>query len=349
MLKRFFCACWLFVVVLFVSKGYALQVASMDSGGSLYISTSSKPGNLETVGSSVIEEWIKDSSNYWALVTVNVDIQKTYTVTLEYPTDGTNRSIGFASPDGENYSSISFQVKTEQQAKLWGCSRYMSRWNISFAPGSTAKQLVIYYTASEPNISARLTVEEARLSDEAISAKQPMPTCTEAPDLYWGGVVEDLLLTGDNFILDGGTNAGGGHTNNVAEETTRTVNQKVDETFIAGINGQCGLVTIDSRRPVDFRLAFQADEGDLYVLMDVYCLLELGGTWFAVDDSGELVEGIMPLISGYLQSSHLELFNDSSMDFSELAGYTFSIYIGYILQEGAFPVAKYDCRTFVVK
>ncbi len=327
-MSKFFTSILLLFLVLSQNTiAHALEIRSITAGTTIELATSSRPGAEEDVQNTGIGQWIAESASYWSLLAVDIDPAKKYTVTLKYPADGINRTIGFASPDGRDYRAVSFQVKTEKEAELWDCTALMSRWNVSFSPESTVSQMVIYYTAMEAETPLVLTVEEAVISDREISARHALPTCANAPELYWGDVIENLTLTGERFITGNET-------------------QKIDETLVAGTGRACKRIPVNTGHPVDIRLAFDIAEGDLGRAMDFYLLLETGGTWMAIGSSGATYS-ITPLVSGYWQKSHMELFDLHSLDFSEWTGRELAIYAGYIIRDNGPDAIRYDCRVLV--
>jgi len=507
MKKRVYVFCGLFFLLLYCQNTYALTVTPVDVGSTVTVQTSSVKGRNENVDNSPMEQIIKNSGVYWSVLTVNVDLSKTYTVTMSWPLDGYGRMFGFSGPDPGNnglFDSLNIDSMQPASAKAWNCSADMYRANVSFDPTSTSSQLLILYRTSEPGLTAQVTVEEATLSDEQIEHSTPIPVCANSPNLYWGTALT-IKLAGEDFTDSGtssnanssdtagfedqngnywieaedessasiqtpgtawdsheetgqpgrGGHSGAGdwylsrgndtlyytidisqggtyylwcrdysdnahpagargisvvidgvhlgafpdnnqlsgftwhkltsldltaaqHTLAVTKSETTTAaaildafmltrdpqfsptgtvpspdssgaHQRIDETLVAGTNGQCSTVVIDSSKLTDLKLVFEYDSDDLNKWIDYYFIIGISGAWFSLNSDGKLVSGIVPMVQGYLQGENVELLNLAGGDFSDLAGQTFTLYSGYVISESGSSQVKYDCRSFDVR
>lgn len=179
-----------------------------------------------------------------------------------------------------------------------------------------------------------------KLTSVDLTAGQHTIAVTKSETTTAAAILDAFMLTKDLQFSPTGM---------VPPQDSSGAHQKIDETLVAGINGQCSTVVIDSSKLTDLQLLFEYDSDDLNKWIDYYFILDISGAWFSLNSDGVLVPGIVPMVQGYLQAEDVELLNLTGVDFSDWAGQTFTLYSGYVISESGLSQVKYDCRRFDVR
>ena len=179
----------------------ALNVIYGETGKKVSGKTSTIKGSEETkTGNNILENWLTSKTYYYVLFVFKVDLNKKYILTVEADlpkkVDDDQRSIVFNGPSANltTFGSLNYGVgKTDP---IYGCTKDMQRFYLSFDPKSPSNYLVVEFDSRyEPEMNVNMILEETELSKEDVEKPSTPPNCKKA--YFWGSSFENLYLEGE--------------------------------------------------------------------------------------------------------------------------------------------------------
>ncbi len=160
--------------------------------GTLYTSSQTAENVDWTAYSQELHNFIQATyaGSYVKVIGYVTQIGEKYTISIEYPQNGTEYGIFFTG--GNPYLSNGFW--TSSQNNVTNCN-WVRRWNITNSSTSTCNKTYVITVTSTPSKDFRLKIEYPAIDDNIVDSALPNPGCpSNTTPYYWGGINNTILL-----------------------------------------------------------------------------------------------------------------------------------------------------------